>query len=131
VVAVTVVAADKAMDIEDVARQIEDWLVERNFDTQTDRAEYGLLVKARKSSVLRRVAAADRALVVRISNDLGSTEVTIRQGSWAANLTSNVAWNAALIALTGGGALAVTGSVSGWSFVVQHQLVVYVRKILQ
>lgn len=117
--------------MEDVARQIKDWLAERNFDTQMDKAEYGLLVKARKSSVLRRVTAADRALVVRISNDGGSTEVTIRQGSWAANLTSNVAWNAALIALTGGGALAVTGTISGWSFVVQHQLAVYVRKILQ
>ena len=131
VVAVTVVAANQAMDIEDVGRQIEDWLDERNFETQKDKAEFGLLIKARKSSVTRRVAAADRALVIRISNDGGGTEVTIRQGSWVANLTSNVAWNAALIALTGGGALLVTGSVSGWSFVVQHQLVAYVRKILK
>jgi hypothetical protein len=130
VVAVTVVTAKKAMDIQDVARQINDWFLERNFETHTDQAEYGLLIKARKSSALRSIAAADRALVARISNDSGSTEVVIRQGSWVANLTSNTAWNAALIALTGGGALVITGSVSGWSFVVQHKLVVYVRKIL-
>ncbi len=119
------------MDIEDIAGQIKDWLVERKFDTRTDKAEYGLLLKARKSSALRSIAAADRALVIRVSNDSGATEVTIRQGSWVANLTSNAAWNAALIALTGGGALAVTATVSGWSFVVQHRLVVYVRKVLQ
>lgn len=126
----TVVTAKKAVDIEDVARQINDWFLERNFETRTEKAEYGLLIKARKSSVLRSIAAADRALVARISNDSGSTEVVIRQGSWVANLTSNTAWNAALIALTGGGALVVTGSVSGWSFMVQHKLVVYIRKIL-
>ena len=126
----TVVAAKQQMDIADVAQQISDWLVERNFETRTDEAEYGLLVKARKSSVGRKVLAADRALVIRVSNDSGVTEIVIRQGSWVANLTSNVAWNGALIVLTGGGLLAVTASVSAWSFVIQRQLTTYVRKIL-
>jgi hypothetical protein len=130
VVGVTVVAAKQQMDIADVAQQISDWLVERNFETRTDEAEYGLLVKARKSSVGRKVLAADRALVIRVSNDSGVTEIVIRQGSWVANLTSNVAWNGALIVLTGGGLLAVTASVSAWSFVIQRQLTTYVRKIL-
>ena len=126
----TAVAAKQAMDITDVAGQINDWLVERGFETRTEDAEYGLLVRARKSSVGRKVLFADRALVIRVSNDSGVTEIVVRQGSWKANLASNAAWNVALIALTGGGLLAVTATVSGWSFVIQHQLVTYARKIL-
>jgi hypothetical protein len=119
----TVIAANTRLDISDVARQIKGWLGEHGFETQTYDAEYGLLLKSGKSSWLRTFFAADRALVIRISNETGVTEVHVRQGSWTKNLASNAGWALA----TGGTNLAI----SGWSFVIQFQFEAYVRKILK
>ena len=98
-------------------------LNERGFETREYHAEYGLLLRSGKSSALRTFLAADRALVIRISNETAVTEVQVRQGSWTKNLAANAGW----IAATGGGMLAV----SGWSFVIQLELEAYVRKILK
>jgi hypothetical protein len=122
-VEMAVIAASKRLDIARVARQIEAWLDERGFATERYDAEYGLLLKAGKSSALRTVLAADRALVIRISNETGGTQVHVRQGSWTKNLASNAGWALA----TGGTNLAI----SGWSFVIQFQFEKYVRKILR
>jgi hypothetical protein len=119
----TVIAANTRLDIGDVAKQIMGWLSERGFKTQEYHAEYGLLLKSGKSSALRTVFAADRALVIRISNETAVTEVHVRQGSWTKNLVSNAGW----IAATGGGILAI----SAWSLVIQLQLEAYVRRILK
>jgi hypothetical protein len=118
----TVIAADAQLDINVVARQIKGWLGERGFETQTLEAEYGLLLKSAKSSALRTFFAADRALVIRISNETAVTEVHVRQGNWTKNLVSNAGWALA----TGGTNLAI----SGWSLVIQKQLEAYIRKIL-
>jgi hypothetical protein len=122
-VAMTVIVANTRRDIGDVAQQIKSWLNERGFETQVLNAEYGLLLKAGKSSALRTFFAADRALVIRISNETAVTEVHVRQGSWTKNLASNAGWALA----TGGTNLAI----SGWSFVIQFQFESYVRKILK
>jgi hypothetical protein len=118
-----VIAANTRLDINDVARQLKSWLNEHGFETQVLDAEYGLLLKAGKSSALRTFLAADRALVIRISNETAVTEVHVRQGNWTKNLVSNAGWAIA----TGGTNLAI----SGWSFVVQYQFESYVRKILK
>lgn len=110
------------MDEAYIAQQVREWLAHHHFQVETFPAEYGILVRARKASALRTAVGADRALVIRISNDAGVMEVVIRQGSWTKNLVSNAAW----LALTGGTNLLI----SAWSFEVQRNLARFLRRIL-
>ena len=79
-------------------------------------------MKARKSSVLRAIAGADRALEIEIGHADGKTVVDVRQGSWQTSVVSNLAW----VLVTGGMNLAF----SGWSIVIQKELESHIRSVL-
>jgi hypothetical protein len=80
-------------------------------------------VKARKSSTLRSVIGADRAIEVGVRTADGKTRVLVCQGSWKTNVISNAAW----LFVTGG----INLAISGWSIVIQKDLEGYVREVLE
>lgn len=106
----------------EVAKRIKYWLTEKGFETKAIEQDGLYAVKARKSSGLRTIVGADRAIEVAIRTLGDETQVDVRQGSWKTNAISNVAW----LVVTGGMNLAI----SGWSIVIQKDLENYIRKIL-
>jgi hypothetical protein len=110
------------VDARAVAKAIQDWLDSRRFETKALQAGASYFVKARKSSVLRAIAGADRALEIEVGHADGKTIVDVRQGSWQTNVVSNLAW----VLVTGGMNLAF----SGWSIVIQRELESHIRSVL-
>jgi hypothetical protein len=110
------------VDVRGVAKAIQDWLDCRRFETKALQAGDSYFVKARKSSVLRAVAGADRALEIEVGHADGKTVVDVRQGSWTTNVVSNLGW----LLVTGGMNLAF----SGWSIVIQKELESHIRSVL-
>ena len=112
----------KKLDNREIARQIKNWFDKRDFETKAIEQDGTYEVKARKSSGLRAILGADRAIEVRVETLGEETHVDVRQGSWKTNAISNAAW----LVVTGGMNLAI----SGWSIVIQKELESYVREIL-
>ena len=110
------------VDARAVAKAIQDWLDCRRFETKALQAGGSYFVKARKSSVLRAVVGADRALEIEVGHADGKTIVDVRQGSWTTNVVSNLAW----VIVFGGMNLAF----SGWSIVIQKELESHIRSVL-
>jgi hypothetical protein len=110
------------VDARAVAKAIQDWLDCRRFETKALQAGASYFVKARKSSVVRAVIGADRALEIEVGHADGKTIVDVRQGSWTTNVVSNLAW----VLVTGGMNLAF----SGWSIVIQKELESHIRSVL-
>ena len=112
----------KPLDPHNIARRVQGWFDDRNFESKMLRDEGAYIVKARKSSKWRAVMGADRALNVIIGhNESGGTQVEVKQGDWTTNIVSNAAW----LLVTGGANMAI----SGWSFVLQKQLQNYIQSI--
>lgn len=102
-----------------LAKRVNHWLQEKGFETKAVELGGTYAIKARKSSLIRSVAGADRALEVSIRQFNGQTQVDVRQGSWKTNVVSNSVW----LVATGGANLALTG----WSLIVQKDLESFVR----
>jgi hypothetical protein len=120
---VATISYPKKLDGQELAGRIKGWLDLRGFETELFGSDGAYLVKGRKSSVIRAVLAADRALDVRIGNGGATTEVVVGQGSWTTNVVSNTIW----FAVTGGANLAI----SGWSIVIQKQLEAFIRQTME
>lgn len=109
------------LDNREVARRIKDWLDKKGFETKAFEADGSYFLKTRKSSGLRSVVGADRALEIGIRHSDNQTQVEVRQGSWKTNIVSNAGW----FLVTGGANLLF----SGWSLVIQKDLESYIRTI--
>jgi hypothetical protein len=112
-----------AVDTREVARRVKIWFDEKGFETKAFGQDNAYLVKARKSSTLRSVIGADRAIEVGVRAADGETRVNVCQGSWKTIVISNAAW----LFVTGG----INLAISGWSLVIQKDLEGYVREILE
>ncbi len=111
------------VDTREVARRVKIWFDEKGFETKAFGQDDSYLVKARKSSTLRSVIGADRAIEVGVRAADGETLVYVCQGSWKTNVISNAAW----LFVTGG----INLAISGWSLVIQKDLESYVRDVLK
>lgn len=114
--------ASKPLDLNEMARQIQDWFEQRHFENKLLEDNGAYIVKARKSSKWRAVLGADRALNVILGHENGGTKVMVKQGDWTTNIVSNTIW---LVATGGTNIL-----ISGWSFVLQKQLQSYIQSLL-
>lgn len=119
----TLITSYKELNTKDIATKIKHWLDKKDFETKVFQIDNDYVIKAKKSSVLRAVFGADRALEIGVRNHDKQTQVNIRQGSWKTNAVSNAAW----LFVTGGANLLI----SGWSIVIQKELESYIRTILE
>jgi len=110
------------LDNREVAKKIKNWLNQKGFETKAIEQDGTYAIKARKSSSLRAIVGADRAIEVGVRTSGDETRIDVRQGSWKTNAISNAAW----LIVTGGMNLAI----SGWSIVIQKELENYIRKVL-
>ncbi len=111
------------VDLLEAARRIQWWFNTKGFETKALEHSGAYCIRARKTSTLRAVMAADRALEVALRISNGQTEIDVRQGSWQTNFVSNAVW----LVATGGMNLVFTG----WSIVLQKELEAHIRGVLQ
>jgi|WetSurMetagenome_2_1015567.scaffolds.fasta_scaffold07844_5 hypothetical protein len=114
----------RKLDNKEVAKQIKKWFTEKGFETKVIEESSSCAIKARKSSELRAMIGADRAMEVTIFASGEQTQVDTRQGSWKTNTVSNASW---LVAAATGG---INLAISGWSVIVQKELEGHIRAVL-
>jgi hypothetical protein len=111
--------ANKIIDLETIGTKVRKWFLDKNWTVKVHKENNMYGIEAQKKDKLRITFGACRALTFICWHEKGKTRLTIKQGSWAENIASNLGW----FFLTGGANLAITA----WSFVVQKQFEQFVK----
>jgi hypothetical protein len=79
--------ANKNVDLEKLAGDIEEFFRNDGYKTQSGRAGSAFVVQARKEDVLRDLLGGDRAFTIILSGGPDSVKVSVGVGKWLQNLS--------------------------------------------
>lgn len=114
-------------DLEELSKQIVNFLRTDGFITQSSSAPEGIIIQARKEGFLREILAAGRAITIQIAGEPNDFSVEVGIGKWLQNL----AVTAVSAAITGGLFLIINVPAMLWNFNIESEIIDKITRIIE